>query len=289
MNVKSILVILITLWIPGTIHPLPIEEIVTYFDPEIPGNSHVFIRHDRFAVFIEPKDFGLESFVITGIWFESGMFGPIGLSLCEDNTTNPDWDHFPGIPFYETIYHASTEIKEDTVTVEDEIERKDSRGVWIVFEYETDGIPFLTSNTNPPPYRNLSRLKSPQLWWSDTEDDWSVGLIVRYDATAGTDPGDNPLILPRSLILYQNTPNPFNPSTTIRFDIAKSCVVNLSVFDARGRLIRNLLNNARKTAGTHQIYWDGTDEEGENIPSGIYFYRLEDGSETRTRKMVLLK
>ena len=93
---------------------------------------------------------------------------------------------------------------------------------------------------------------------------------------------------PPSMRLYQNHPNPFNPETTIRFDLSKSAIVNLSVFDASGRLVRELLKG-KMPAGTNEARWDGRDGAGWQVGSGLYIYRLTAGNETISRKMVLLR
>ncbi|MFH1067980.1 MAG: PQQ-binding-like beta-propeller repeat protein [Candidatus Glassbacteria bacterium] len=97
--------------------------------------------------------------------------------------------------------------------------------------------------------------------------------------------------LPKVFSLSQNYPNPFNPSTTIQYDVPESAagqIVSLKVHDLRGRLVRSLMG-APHPAGRYSVYWDGRDEAGRQLSSGVYFYRLQAGEFTRTRKMVLLK
>ncbi len=88
--------------------------------------------------------------------------------------------------------------------------------------------------------------------------------------------------------LAQNYPNPFNPQTTISFTIASRGHVALNVYDVSGALVRTLANETRGP-GAYQVQWDGRDENGCAVASGVYFYRLVAGSFTSTRKMVLLK
>ncbi|HKW14149.1 MAG TPA: FlgD immunoglobulin-like domain containing protein [Candidatus Krumholzibacteria bacterium] len=86
-----------------------------------------------------------------------------------------------------------------------------------------------------------------------------------------------------------NTPNPFNPRTTVQFQLASAATVRVDVYDASGRLIRTLLDGARP-AGRHSLEWDGTDHAGRGVASGVYFARLRvDGAVMDTRKMMLLK
>jgi len=88
--------------------------------------------------------------------------------------------------------------------------------------------------------------------------------------------------------LSQNTPNPFNPTTSIRFSLPASERVGLAIYAANGTLVRMLVDEVR-TRGNHDITWDGRDSAGNPVGSGVYFYRLKAGKFTDSRKMVLLK
>jgi len=90
-------------------------------------------------------------------------------------------------------------------------------------------------------------------------------------------------IIPDKYSLSQNYPNPFNPSTTIKFSIPRAGHVNITVFDVLGREIDKIVNEFLN-AGTYSVKWDAS-----NLPSGIYFYRLESGGFITTKKMILLK
>ncbi|MCH7548923.1 MAG: T9SS type A sorting domain-containing protein [Candidatus Krumholzibacteriota bacterium] len=88
--------------------------------------------------------------------------------------------------------------------------------------------------------------------------------------------------------LYANYPNPFNPTTTIRFDMQTAATVKLSVYNIQGALVRTLVVGERG-AGIHEEVWDGRDNGGRLVASGVYFYRLEMSGFVRTRKMLLVK
>lgn len=88
--------------------------------------------------------------------------------------------------------------------------------------------------------------------------------------------------------LYQNYPNPFNPITNISFSMNEPGDVSLEVFNILGQKVRSL-HVGMLTAGLHTFEWDGTDEGGLRVASGVYFYRLQNESSTRTRKMLLIK
>jgi hypothetical protein len=95
-------------------------------------------------------------------------------------------------------------------------------------------------------------------------------------------------VAPRRTALYPNVPNPFNPVTTIRFDLASDRPVSLRVFDVSGRLVRDLLE-AKMPRGQHAVAWNGADESGRRVASGIYIYRFTAGDFAAARRMVLLK
>jgi hypothetical protein len=107
----------------------------------------------------------------------------------------------------------------------------------------------------------------------------------------GDDFEGNGLNFPQSFSLSQNYPNPFNPSTTIRYDIpsdSDSVPVRLLVYDLRGRLIRTLVDEDR-VPGRSQVHWDGRDNRGKSVSSGVYLYRIEAGDYFYTRKMIVVR
>ena len=95
--------------------------------------------------------------------------------------------------------------------------------------------------------------------------------------------------VPAEFDLAQNAPNPFNARTTIGFNLPESAACHLSIFDLRGRRVRDLLAQASLPPGRHQVAWNGTNDAGSKVASGVYFYRLRAGSESRTRRLVLAK
>jgi hypothetical protein len=90
------------------------------------------------------------------------------------------------------------------------------------------------------------------------------------------------------LTLYQNLPNPFNPSTVITYYVPETCRVTLEIYDVSGRAVARLVD-ADEKAGVHEARWNGTDSSGGKVGSGVYFYRLRAGKDTMTRKMVLMR
>jgi len=100
-----------------------------------------------------------------------------------------------------------------------------------------------------------------------------------------------PVSLPRAYALAQNFPNPFNPSTTIQFSIPERIglvKVRLDVYNLRGQLVTTLVDRPME-AGDYRVQWEGTDNSGKHVSSGVYFYRLTTPDFKATRKMVILK
>jgi flagellar hook assembly protein FlgD len=91
-----------------------------------------------------------------------------------------------------------------------------------------------------------------------------------------------------SFVLGQNHPNPFNPSTSISFQLPSPSHAVISIFDVRGSLVRTLVDETM-SAGPHQVEWNGRDDGGNIVGSGVYFYRLAAGGHSQAKKMVILK
>ena len=96
-------------------------------------------------------------------------------------------------------------------------------------------------------------------------------------------------VLPGAFELNQNFPNPFNPSTDISFSIGSDDFINLNIYDIKGRLIRSLVNNEFTLSGSYSFTWNGLNQQGTQVPSGMYLYKLENSENTITRKMVVMK
>lgn len=120
------------------------------------------------------------------------------------------------------------------------------------------------------------------------------GFSCNRDRIGGADPGCNPAdvdesaSLPSETRLVRNLPNPFHPPTTIEYEIAQSGRVVLRVFDISGRQVRSL-TDTQLPAGRYTTQWDGRDEQGHALPSGVYFYRLGVNGIEASRRMVLTR
>ena len=142
-----------------------------------------------------------------------------------------------------------------------------------------------------------------------TEGQWNIRIILENDLGVITNLGPNDLgsqnfqnyifvdntileigdnNIPTRYSLYQNYPNPFNPVTKINFSLAKMSFVNITVFDISGNKIKGLINSNYRP-GKGSIQWNATNEQGESVSAGVYFYRIQAGDFVDTKKMILLK
>ena len=100
-------------------------------------------------------------------------------------------------------------------------------------------------------------------------------------------------LTPKETVLLPNYPNPFNPETWIPYRLAEDASITLTIYDQTGQIVR-ILDVGHQTAAVYEnrskaIYWDGKNELGEPVASGVYFYHLSAGDFTATRKMLVLK
>jgi len=95
-------------------------------------------------------------------------------------------------------------------------------------------------------------------------------------------------LLPTQFNLKPNYPNPFNPSTGIQYDLPKATHVKIEIYNTLGQRVRTLVNK-NKTAGSYQVIWDGDNDNGEPVPSGIYFYIMNTSEFKQSRKMLLVR
>ncbi|MDP4197792.1 MAG: T9SS type A sorting domain-containing protein [Bacteroidota bacterium] len=159
-----------------------------------------------------------------------------------------------------------------------EIERKSQKSEWemlgFVKGHGSSRSPreFSFTDNQPPAGRTQYRLKQ-----IDNDGQFKYYDALSIDVNA-----------PREYCLMQNSPNPFNPSTAIKFQLPMNTFVSVKVYDMLGREITSLINE-EKPAGSHIVYWNGRDMNGQMVSSGVYLYKLTAGTYTETRKMNLLK
>ncbi|UCH66017.1 MAG: T9SS type A sorting domain-containing protein, partial [Ignavibacterium sp.] len=108
-----------------------------------------------------------------------------------------------------------------------------------------------------------------------------------YDIVSSVDEQSEKFILDQS-ILFQNYPNPFNSQTVISFQIKTAAIVKLEIYNLLGNKIQTLVDEY-KGVGPYSESWDGKDENGLQVPTGIYFYRLRANDYTQTKKLLIIK
>jgi hypothetical protein len=123
---------------------------------------------------------------------------------------------------------------------------------------------------------------------------WDVHPFTQFDLSGCSDTllvlstDGEPSLEPQTFVLYQNYPNPFNPNTTIRYDLHERAQVQLVIYDLLGRKVRTLVNDLQEP-GFKTIVWDGKDEQGRVVGTGVYLYRIIAGTFTQTKKLVVLR
>jgi hypothetical protein len=120
----------------------------------------------------------------------------------------------------------------------------------------------------------------------DLDSDFGRTAVMQFKGSFLVSPVQNEV--PATLALLGNHPNPFNPSTTISFSLPRDLAVEIAVYSLQGGLIRRLVQEERPR-GTHQVTWDGADEKGRTVPSGIYLVRMVTADGAQTRKVVMTK
>lgn len=166
------------------------------------------------------------------------------------------------------------------------------------FESDIEGFHVLRSEIEESGYERISEAPVPARGekTSYAFNDETVQLNRTYyyklqDVSEGRDGqtfGPYAFSYTATFDLEQNAPNPFNPTTVIRFTLPKDSHVKLVIYDVAGRSVRTLIDDKR-TADYYDITWDGRDASGSPVASGVYFYRIEAGQYRATRKMVMLK
>ncbi|MEL6820502.1 MAG: FlgD immunoglobulin-like domain containing protein, partial [Calditrichota bacterium] len=168
-------------------------------------------------------------------------------------------------------------------------------GAYILYEPSSEpgnaGIAIYDDNTNQTSAQ-IVYIAANYAEFSDTSDArMLLENAVQYLLTSEVPTGigdDNTSAAPQAFALNANYPNPFNPTTTISYDVREASDVRVSVFNMLGQEVRTLVSG-KQAAGTHEVVWDATNNLGEAVSSGIYLYQLQAGDFVQTRKMILLK
>ena len=129
----------------------------------------------------------------------------------------------------------------------------------------------------------------------DPDGNWVIGNDDPGSTQFVTNPGDASSLDVQyaangesSFMLYQNHPNPFNPSTNIHYYLPTESDVEISIYDIMGNKIRSLSNDGGRV-GINTVFWDGANDHGQSVSGGVYLYKLEAGEFSQTKKMIMLK
>ncbi len=197
---------------------------------------------------------------------------------------------------------AQLQIDYDPALVSFQAPRLSERSDHFLMEYRDNENGRLTvllynMSNDPIPSGEGNILSLPVMLSPDAEEEFGIELkeVVLADQKAVVIPvgGELPSV-PIAFELSQNYPNPFNPSTTIKFtlpsleDGGSTLSTTLKIYNVLGKVVRTLIDEPM-SPGVHHKIWDGRDEEGNQVASGIYFYRLRAGALQDTKKMVLMK
>ena len=247
------------------------------------------------------------------------VFLPVALSLATTALAEPVWVPFGGNEYALTeIGGTWTECEAEAlahdahlVAVNSAAENSwvvDQFGVlphWIgLHETDNDGI-YVWANGDTLGFEAWAPGQPDWLTWNhdyvSINLSGSIGLWHNSHDTGYPNGTPNTGIMERSRVtpavglspvtpaLRQNSPNPFNPRTTIAFDLPRRSVVSLRVYDVYGRLVDVLLDGEITAEGHNEVVWHGGDAAGRAMPSGTYFYCLEAGGSTETRRMMLIR
>ena len=254
------------------------------------------------------------------IWLKNGVAGddeyitPVQLKV-EVLDASGDWVEFPTIPYREKetyeVVSCEPELTEGLEIITLRISWEGSYVTDAVNQFvASDEIPvvetwkisrydFNTSLSPDSPFKNGVDGQTVTMVKGDVFDihfdcddlddplqtrDYVVRVVGRYEPTDAIDE----YLTPGDFRLYANYPNPFNPTTTISYDLPSAGHVRLEVFNLLGRKVTTLVDEYQ-TAGFRKVDWNGQNEAGETVSSGVYFYRLTTGNYVQTKKMILLK
>lgn len=192
-----------------------------------------------------------------------------GEILFSGNTDSIRWNASDNVRLNSTSLFYRTDSEENWIYI-DTLDPSKSSYLWT--------IPALSS------MNCKIKVKVIDICGNIAEDDSDANFTI----TNGTIVSEIKRWLSSTFEVLQNYPNPFNSSTELRYNLDKNCNVIVQVFNLYGQQIKTLVN-ANQVTGNYHIKWDATDNKGETVPSGIYYYRVRAGSHSQTRRMILMR
>ena len=133
-------------------------------------------------------------------------------------------------------------------------------------------------------YNDFGCILSPSYCWGYDIDMW-IGAVHSSDVVA-IDNYD--VIFPDRLMVHNAYPNPFNPVTSLRYDLPQNEIINITIYDMMGRIVKTLVNGSQ-TAGFKSVQWDAKNDRNDPVSAGLYLYTIQAGDFRKTKKIVLLK
>ena len=136
-----------------------------------------------------------------------------------------------------------------------------------------------------PQYLLMNIAIEPSIASSFTETEMELDYVRVYEASILSSQAET---VPNDFNVIQNNPNPFNPVTTLRYKLPRESFVNITIYNMLGNLVNNLVSQ-KQIAGYKSVQWNATNNQGQPVSAGVYFYTIQAGEFRQTKKMVLIK
>ena len=280
---------------PNTAFSVTVDSL----EPEIPAES---------SLVIPPE--GSDSIIVHFAPEEEGFYsGNLSFDTNDENMpTHNEPVHATGLSPVREIY-IETDFDSDTIYFYDAQIGDDSyfESIYIFnlgnTTLEIDDIiatePFHVGIITDGSLDPVETLEVPVQFYPDSAGDYS-GTVTIYSNDSDEEEviihlyGDTETLsideipIPDKFTLHQNHPNPFNPITTLRYDLPEDALVNITIYDMMGRRISTLVNN-QQSSGYKSVRWNATNDKGSSVSAGLYLYTIQAGEFRQTKKMVLLK
>ncbi len=202
--------------------------------------------------------------------------GTAGIIVCV--FLNDGTDGLPGTQLAQYQYPAASVVQGwNWITLPADIIIPEGTFYLAILETTNASLIGLDTSSNGYSYQRLTTA-----WEPLTTGELMIRAIVEH----GVSNDDN--VIPVYTLDANNYPNPFNPETTIAYSLPTTGITTLKIYNLKGQVVRTLVNDVRE-AGQHSVVWNGKDDKGNRVGSGMYFYRLTSDQKTITRKMLLAK
>ncbi|MDZ7264163.1 MAG: PKD domain-containing protein [candidate division KSB1 bacterium] len=189
------------------------------------------------------------------------------------------------IPVRRWLQDFQVAISKDNVTYRTVLDTCKTGGGWEVFAFEADSASYIKLTLLSPMDAEWIQIGELEVWEAGKAPMAIPPLAKQPEAKPEQHLSANP---PANFVLSQNYPNPFNPETSISYQIPNDTHVSLAIYNMTGKLIRTLVSE-NKSAGAYTVCWNGLDNAGQKVASGIYVYRLEAAGCSVSKKMAMLK